>query len=259
MLKKAFTLAEVLITLGIIGVVAAITIPNTVAKYQKTVTQIKLKKTVNTMSSSFKKILADEEAESLLNTSLFYNNGTRISKDTLSKYLKFKINTKQWQLYSWGVFNERDKYPVSSRWGGIWGASDASKFFIILPDTGVHVKVETYVTTLTPRQIERVKSLGGSMYSRCGALVFDINGEKGPNISAKDTFEFNFDCNGNIYPTAGLHEAAFMDASNSASFNQRYWRVAGLCGIPGKKLTSSVAGFGCSGRLGENDYLIDYY
>lgn len=33
--KKAFTLAEVLITLGIIGIVAAITIPNLIANYQK--------------------------------------------------------------------------------------------------------------------------------------------------------------------------------------------------------------------------------
>ena len=42
--KKAFTLAEVLITLGIIGVVAAITIPGLITKYQKLVTVVKLKK-----------------------------------------------------------------------------------------------------------------------------------------------------------------------------------------------------------------------
>ena len=33
--KLAFTLAEVLITLGIIGVVAAITIPNLISTYRK--------------------------------------------------------------------------------------------------------------------------------------------------------------------------------------------------------------------------------
>lgn len=42
--KKAFTLAEVLITLGIIGVVAAITIPGLITKYQKLATVVKLKK-----------------------------------------------------------------------------------------------------------------------------------------------------------------------------------------------------------------------
>ena len=42
--KPAFTLAEVLITLGIIGVVAAITIPNLITHYQKkqTVTKNRL-------------------------------------------------------------------------------------------------------------------------------------------------------------------------------------------------------------------------
>ena len=42
--KFAFTLAEVLITLGIIGVVAAMTMPALVANYQKTVTVNRLKK-----------------------------------------------------------------------------------------------------------------------------------------------------------------------------------------------------------------------
>lgn len=35
---KGFTLAEVLITLGVIGIVAAMTFPSIVAKYQKVVT-----------------------------------------------------------------------------------------------------------------------------------------------------------------------------------------------------------------------------
>ncbi len=46
----AFTLAEVLITLGIIGIVAALTIPNLMGKYKKQVTINKLKK-INTVLS----------------------------------------------------------------------------------------------------------------------------------------------------------------------------------------------------------------
>ncbi len=44
MKEKAFTLAEVLITLGIIGVVAAMTIPNTIAQYKNKVYATQLKK-----------------------------------------------------------------------------------------------------------------------------------------------------------------------------------------------------------------------
>ncbi|MDR1326831.1 MAG: type II secretion system GspH family protein [Heliobacteriaceae bacterium] len=43
-MKKAFTLAEVLITLGIIGVVAALTIPALVAKHNKKIAEIRLQK-----------------------------------------------------------------------------------------------------------------------------------------------------------------------------------------------------------------------
>lgn len=42
--KRGFTLAEVLITLGIIGVVAAITIPALISNYQISVNKTKLKK-----------------------------------------------------------------------------------------------------------------------------------------------------------------------------------------------------------------------
>ncbi len=45
--KSGFTLAEVLITLGIIGIVAALTMPSIVAKYRKKVLKTELKKTYN--------------------------------------------------------------------------------------------------------------------------------------------------------------------------------------------------------------------
>ena len=41
---KGFTVAEVLITLGIIAIVAAMTLPSLVGKYQKQVTANRLKK-----------------------------------------------------------------------------------------------------------------------------------------------------------------------------------------------------------------------
>ena len=50
--KVAFTLAEVLITLGIIGVVAAITMPVLIQGYKKHVTEVKLKQTYTILSSA---------------------------------------------------------------------------------------------------------------------------------------------------------------------------------------------------------------
>jgi len=69
--KFAFTLAEVLITLGIIGVVAAITIPNLVANYQKRTWTAQLKKSHVMLTQAFRRMLADDGASALNQTETF--------------------------------------------------------------------------------------------------------------------------------------------------------------------------------------------
>ncbi len=56
--KSAFTLAEVLITLGIIGVVAAMTMPTLIAKYQKKVFATKVKQTYAILSNALTSSIA---------------------------------------------------------------------------------------------------------------------------------------------------------------------------------------------------------
>jgi len=51
-IKKGFTLAEVLITLGIIGIVAAITIPNMMSNYRKKLKSTRLKHFYSTLTQS---------------------------------------------------------------------------------------------------------------------------------------------------------------------------------------------------------------
>lgn len=53
-LYRAFTLAEVLIILGIIGVITAITIPNLISKYQKNTVETKVTKFYSTINQAFK-------------------------------------------------------------------------------------------------------------------------------------------------------------------------------------------------------------
>ena len=57
--KFGFTLAEVLITLGIIGVVAAMTMPTLMSKYREEVTMNKLKKFYTTMAQVQLRSIAD--------------------------------------------------------------------------------------------------------------------------------------------------------------------------------------------------------
>ncbi len=57
--KKAFTLAEVLITLGIIGVVAAMTLPALRAKYEKVETVTRLKRAYSLLNQGLQRAVAD--------------------------------------------------------------------------------------------------------------------------------------------------------------------------------------------------------
>ena len=56
---RAFTLAEVLITLGVIGVVAALTMPSVMSNVRELVIKNQFKKTYSVISNAFKKAEAD--------------------------------------------------------------------------------------------------------------------------------------------------------------------------------------------------------
>ena len=58
-MKKAFTLAETLITLGIIGVVAALTISVIVGKFQKYTLKVEIKKNYSMLSQIQQKLIFD--------------------------------------------------------------------------------------------------------------------------------------------------------------------------------------------------------
>ena len=57
--KNGFTLAEILITLGVIGFVVAMTMPVLIANYQKKVTVVKLKKEYSELNSVLKQAVVD--------------------------------------------------------------------------------------------------------------------------------------------------------------------------------------------------------
>jgi prepilin-type N-terminal cleavage/methylation domain-containing protein len=59
-MKKGFTLAEVLITLAILGFVASLTIPSVVKNYRATQLESQFKKTYSSASQATMKIMVEE-------------------------------------------------------------------------------------------------------------------------------------------------------------------------------------------------------
>ena len=80
--KAAFTLAEVLITLGIIGVVAALTMPVLIENHKKQVIISKLDKAYSTISNAY--VLAKESNGDMENWGLVeYQSATKNEEDFL--------------------------------------------------------------------------------------------------------------------------------------------------------------------------------
>ena len=80
-----FTLAEVLITLGIIGVVAAITIPGLITTYRAHQLRAKFLKAYSTIQQAFKQMEADDVSSDP--TDYGSNDGTRFY-EVMARYLK---------------------------------------------------------------------------------------------------------------------------------------------------------------------------
>jgi len=82
--KSGFTLAEILITLGIIGTVAAMTIPTLMMNYQKQVWESKLKKIYSIATNACERMLIEENVSRVNETSVY----GEVSNDNLRQYFK---------------------------------------------------------------------------------------------------------------------------------------------------------------------------
>lgn len=162
--KKGFTLAETLITLVIIGVIAAITVPALITKYQKEQTVTRLKKVYSTFAQATQKAIADNGP---MNTWEFDNGQTFFSK-YLKPYMSVlrdcDINTPDSCPFNYSYLNSgSERYSYSNQ----------KKFYL---SDGTLVALE-------------VTDKSGQKYVR---VYIDINGSKKPNVYGKDIFRFNY-------------------------------------------------------------------
>ena len=193
-MKKGFTLAEVLITLGIIGIVCTLTLPTLIAKHQKQVTITKLKKIYSVISqqvllSNSNNYPANEfltagdnvnasKTEEFFNTYWlpYFKGATILNKPYNTEYPYKSINGQSYKtqiktIFSAGriVFSTSDGFIIfiSTMY---WGNNDG--------DTVSNPKYSTEMT-----------------------ILVDTNGTQSPNTLGKDVFRvtINYDKN-NVMP-----------------------------------------------------------
>jgi len=196
---KAFTLAEVLITLGIIGTVAALTLPGLVKNYQKHVWLTSLKKFYSTFSQGMKIYATNEGDGEFSNTPLFSNVcalSDDFSKPLLDEELKKIFKTiKSCDThtgYSGSCANITYKALDGDKYASFGSGSTHSYTYV----TGDSMVVSVY----------KFSDLWGSCgrcthEARCIRafdIYVDINGKKGPNVMGRDLFVFGVDVNGRL-------------------------------------------------------------
>ena len=172
--RAAFTLAEVLITLGIIGVVAALTLPTLIQNHQKQVCVTQLKKAYSNISNAYNQIANDEGVTEWSQTCFTDWTGNNNCLHKLAKQMK-AINTKDF-----GV-------TCSADWcSAALSANTSSTFY------------ETDGMLVTSDGMVYIFACGTLL----STIIVDVNGVKGPNKAGRDVFEFKqkatsgYDANG---------------------------------------------------------------
>ncbi len=172
-MKKGFTLSEVLITLAVIGIVAALTIPSVVKNYQKTQTISKLRKAWSTINQA-------------------YNNSQALNGMYQTWDKAADIGTAEYFSRYWRPYLKVAKvctsysdcgYKSSAPWKNARGE-----------DTGTAVvATDARTTFLTGDGVLFVifTISGGSGNVIVNNNIFiDLNGARGPNQCGKDLFYF---------------------------------------------------------------------
>ena len=174
--SNGFTLAEVLITLGIIGVVASLTMPALLANYKKQETVTRLKKAYSIVEQAIKLSEVYNESSEFWSTQLH-------GKDFFNKYIKNYVqyvneySTKElWDIAPRKLLNGKN-YS-----GTTYAPSSVTATNFVLSDG----------TMITLNYVHPSIWVG-----------IDVNGLKKPNQIGKDTFLFIFTNKYGLQPLGG--------------------------------------------------------
>ena len=244
-------MAELLLTLGIIGIVASLTMTVLISNYKKFVYVNQLKKSVSVVENGFKMILASDGVSKLTETSLwdtFASNWNLNSSNSefinyYAKYFKIlKINS-----FNLNTYKQLNDNGIGNR--------DCNAF--VLAD-GTYILFQDILkqgNSLSVEDCNKVKQLGGNVCDVAINLVYiDVNGAKGPNRFGRDMFQFSLANDGMLVPSGGKDYALFQEQV-SLSENQQYWKTSSSGAL---RCNVGDSGFTCAARIIESGWNMDY-
>ena len=200
--KCAFTLAEVLITLGIIGIIAAMTLPALVGKYKKLVTVTKLKKVYTTLSQMVMQSQEDNGPAS-------FSTDAKIDADVVETFFNM-----YWKPY----FNNTNVYrslaygktmPYTLRDGRGYNLSVYTAYSVgrVLFSTNDGTMYLLAMLSWDTEYDEEGNPIVVHKYAPLQTIYVDIDGIKGENTFGKDLFMFVIDFDNNVVKPYGYDKS----------------------------------------------------
>ncbi len=219
--KPAFTLAEVLITLAIIGVVAAMTIPILVANYQEKVFVTKLKHTYSILNSAFDMAIKEYGPINFWGANNRYDIEPIYNK-IMPQFLKIlktceasnyeKIYTACWGKDYYKLNKSHLDNPGRMKKTFILNNGTSIKFLGANGDNAAEVWCQAYKNSTEEREL---------YFRNCGTITVDLNGSASPNQIGKDVFKFDIYRDG-ILPQ-GMPNRTYIGSSfENACLNKTY-------------------------------------
>ena len=202
---SAFTLAEVLITLGIIGVVAAMTLPSVILNYQKNVTVTQLKKAYTTISQAFMMAQSNYGDMSGWDYVGFDLDSSEVSgtlNNFANKYLIPYIKKVE-SCPSGTSGRTKCAYEIYNRDGSVrmsqnQGSSNDYRF----------IMNDGMVVQLAYNNDSGANDSGEVHFGDILFIRVDINGKKRPNMMGRDVFDIVLDPNATKVSMLGLNDRA---------------------------------------------------
>lgn len=209
-MKKGFTLAEILITLGIVGIVAAMTIPNLIAMANERATVAKLKETYSILQQGFRRAIDEYgEVSAWCNVSSgegSYNDCTTKLPKILSEFVS--MSPCPWDsCTSRSYTNRHSTYKTSISYGKPVYMLKNGTVLIFNVGNG-----DMYPTLWCKVSLNETNS--NDLYQKnCGSIIVDLNGNQGPNVDGRDLFAFKIYQDG-IAPKGRKKDTVWVDSFN---------------------------------------------
>ena len=204
--KNGFTLAEVLITLGVIGVVAALTLPSVISNYKEREYIVKLQKAYSTITQAFTAAIADYGTVD--NWCERPINRTECSKK-MSEIVQKYLNVVR-------ICNTYDGKCFSKEYNNAWWGFDDYKGILVNDGIAFTLNAQPGDNYLNNWCKTTVTDFSASAYyNNCGYMYIDITGPKKKKKKGKDLFMFKIFKDGVRpigLPTDGANYERFKDS-----------------------------------------------